>query len=58
MYMFCGNERHDIPNSDPENTDAASIFKMMRNCKLFKLKDESGDEVYDDVSLYVNSKYV
>ncbi|XP_053388498.1 uncharacterized protein LOC128551628 [Mercenaria mercenaria] len=50
MFMFRGTERNEIPNTGPEDTDTALVFKMMKYCKLFSLDgDEAQDEVYDDL---------
>lgn len=50
MYMFHGKETNNFPNTGPEDTDVALIFKLMKNCKLFSL--DEGDEdntIYDDL---------
>ncbi|XP_060561895.1 uncharacterized protein LOC132721591 [Ruditapes philippinarum] len=51
MFMFRGNERNHFPNSGPEDTDAALIFKLMKNCRLFSLDMETGIDngIYDDL---------
>ncbi|XP_060562365.1 uncharacterized protein LOC132721990 [Ruditapes philippinarum] len=51
MYMFRGKETNYDPNTGPEDTDVALIFKLMKNCKLFSLDEESNidNSIYDDL---------
>ena len=49
MFMYRGTERGRSLSKGPEDTDSSLIFKMMKNCKLFKLDDDENDEIYDDV---------
>ncbi|XP_060579976.1 uncharacterized protein LOC132736772 [Ruditapes philippinarum] len=51
MYMFRGQEKNNFPNTRPEDTESALIFKLMKNCKLFSLDEENEIDnwIYDDL---------
>lgn len=50
MYMFRGKEKNNFPNTGPEDTDAALIFKLMKNCKLFSIDEDDVDNgIYDEL---------
>ncbi|XP_060553151.1 uncharacterized protein LOC132714326, partial [Ruditapes philippinarum] len=56
MFMFRGNEKNNFPNTGPEDTDTALIFKLMKNCNLFSI-DDNGiyDELLDVRNLLMHS---
>lgn len=50
MYMFRGKEKNNFPNTGPEDTDAALIFKLMKNCNLFSINEDDVDNgIYDEL---------
>jgi hypothetical protein len=54
MFMFRGKEKNNFPNTEPDDTDAALIFKLMKNCKLFSINEDDVDNgIYDDVRIQI-----